>query len=72
MANNLKSDIINGAYAQMRISGITVAPGPRELTVSLRRLEGMANDLHARNVYSGYYFEEEPEINSPCGLDRKY
>ena len=72
MSDNLKSDIINGAYAQMRISGITVDPGPDELTVALRRLEGMANELHARNVYTGYYFEEEPDLTSPCGLDRKY
>ena len=72
MANNLKSDIINGAYAQMRISGITVDPGPTELTVALRRLEGLANELHGRNICPGYYFEEEPDITSPSGLDRKY
>jgi len=72
MSNDLKVDIINGAYSQMRISGITVDPGPDDLILALRRLEGMANELHGRNVCTGYYFEEEPDINSPSGLDKKY
>lgn len=72
MPNDLKVDIINGAYSQMRISGITVDPSPEDLTLALRRLEGMANELHGRNVCTGYYFEETPDINSPSGLDKKY
>lgn len=70
--DDLKIDIINGAYSQMRISGITVDPSPEDLTLALRRLEGMANELHGRNVCTGYYFEEEPDINSPSGLNKKY
>lgn len=72
MANNLKSDIIDGAYSQMRISGITVDPGASDLVLALRRLEGLASELCGRNVYTGYYFEEEPDITSPSGIDRKY
>jgi len=72
MSNDLKVDIINGAYSQMRISGITVDPSPEDLVLALRRLEGMANELHGRNVCTGYYFEEEPDINSPSGLNKKY
>jgi len=72
MANDLKIDIINGAYSQMRISGITVDPGPEALVLALRRLEGVANELEGRNVCTGYYFEEEPDVNSPSGLDKKF
>ena len=72
MPNNLKIDIINGAYSQLRISGITVDPGPDDLVLALRRLEGLANELQGRNVCTGYYFEEEPDVNAPCGLDKKY
>ena len=72
MANNLKSDIIDGAYSQMRISGITVDPGASDLVLALRRLDGLASELCGRKVYTGYYFEEEPDITSPSGIDRKY
>jgi len=72
MPNDLKIDIINGAYSQMRISGITVNPGPDDLTLALRRLEGMANELYGRNVCTGYYLEEDPDVNSPSGLESKY
>ena len=72
MPNDLKVDIINGAYSQLRISGITVDPSPEDLVLALRRLEGMANELYGRNVCTGYYLEETPDINSPSGLDKKY
>jgi len=72
MPNDLKGDLINGAYSQMRISGITVNPSPQDIALALRRLEGMANEFYARNVYSGYYLEEDPDVNSPCGLDKKF
>jgi hypothetical protein len=72
MPNNLKIDIINGAYSQMRVSGLTVNPSANDLVLALRRLEGLANELEGRNVCTGYYFEEDPDVNSPCGLDSKY
>ena len=72
MANDLKVDIINGAFSQMRISGITVDPSPEDLVLALRRLEGMANELYGRNVCTGYYLEETPDINAPSGLDKKF
>lgn len=72
MPNDLKGDIVNGAFSQMRISGITVEPGPSELTLALRRLESLANELYGRNVCTGYYLEDDPDLNTPCGLDRKY
>lgn len=72
MSNDLKGDIINGAYSQMRISGMTIIPGPDDMATALRRLENMANEFFARNIDAGYYFEEDPDVNSPCGLDKKF
>lgn len=72
MPNDLKIDIINGAYSQMRISGITVDPSAADLVLALRRLEGMANELYGRNICTGYYLEEDPDVNSPSGLDKKF
>lgn len=72
MANNLKIDLINGAFSQMRISGVTVDPSADDLVLALRRLESMANEFHGRNICTGYYFEEDPDINSPSGLDKKF
>lgn len=72
MPDDLKIDIINGAFSQMRISGITVDPSAEDLILALRRLESMAKELYGRNICTGYYFEEDPDINSPCGLDPKF
>ena len=72
MADNLKSDLINGAYSQMRISGLTVNPSSEDNALALRRLENMASEFYGRNICTGYYFEDAPDLNSPSGLDRKF
>ena len=69
---NLKSDIINGAYSQMRISGITVIPSASDNILALRRLEGMANEFLKRNICTGYQLEDTPNLNSPSGVDPAY
>lgn len=66
--NDLKSDIINGAFSKLRISGITVKPSPEELILGLRRLEGLALELYHKNIYTGYNFEDEPDLNSMSGI----
>lgn len=65
----LKSDIIEGAFSLLRISGITVEPSPEDNVTALRRLEDFANEMQGRNVCTGYYFEDVPDINSPAGLE---
>lgn len=68
----LKVDLINGAYSQMRISGITVQPSPGENKLALNRLEGMANEFLVRNICTGYQLEDNPDLNSPSGVDRAF
>ncbi len=67
-----KIDIINGAFSQMRISGLTVDPGPEDVAVALDRLEDMASEWLSRNVNVGYYFEDDPDPDSIFGVDRAY
>jgi hypothetical protein len=66
--NNLKSDIINGAFSLLRISGITSKPSAEDLALALGRLEGMARELYKKNIYTSYNFEDEPDLNSVSGV----
>jgi hypothetical protein len=65
---DLKVDRINGAYSQMRISGITVQPSAEDNVLALSRMEAMAHEFNARNICTGYNTEDEPDINSSSGL----
>jgi hypothetical protein len=69
MSQNLKVDRINAAYSKLRISGVTVDPTPEDLELALQELENM---MHEINISIGYNFEDEPDPNSPLGVDRKY
>lgn len=68
----LKIDIINDAYSQLRISGITVQPTPADVELALSRLESLAAELRSRNLDAGYMFEEVPDPNSPSGIPLEY
>lgn len=70
MPSNTKGDLINGAYSQLRISGITRNPTPEDLELALDRLEGMASQTPFSRT--GYAFEDEPDPNTPHNVPRKY
>lgn len=72
MAEYLKSDCINNAYQELRISGLTVQPQPNENVTALRKLEAMAAEFKNRNVCVGYNFEEAPDLNSSAGIPIEY
>jgi hypothetical protein len=67
-----KAEIINNAYSQMRISGLTVDPSPADITLALDRLESMAAEFEGRNIKSGYNLESTPDVNSEHNMLRKY
>lgn len=69
MPNNLKSDLINGAFSQLRISGMTINPNGDDLELALERLEDMASE--SPFCETGYYFEEDPDLNTPHNVPRK-
>lgn len=68
----LKSETINDAFSQLRISGLTVIASPANNATALRRLESMADELEGRNMCMGYNFEEVPDPNSQMGVARKF
>lgn len=67
-----KADTINGAYSQLRISGLTVNPSPNDVRVALDRLESMAAEFEGRDICLGYVFEDEPNPSTPTGVERAY
>ena len=65
----LKVDIINDAYAEMRMSGLTTQPTPKELEYALNKLDSMAAEWEKiRNICVGYNLENEPDPNSESGI----
>ena len=69
MSSILKGDIINLAYSKIRISGLTVQAVPEEIGLALVELEGMMAQYHKKTICLGYKFEDNPDVNSPSGLD---
>ena len=67
-----KVDIINGAFSELRISGLTVIPSPEDLDLALAKLEDMAAEFEANNICTGYAFEETPDLNTPHNMQRKF
>lgn len=63
-----KIDIIQDAYSQLRISGLTTMPTVEDLELALVRLEDMAAMWEADNVIVGYNFEQEPGPNESSGV----
>ena len=64
-----KVDIINDAYSQLRISGLTVNPTPEDIAVAQDRLENMMYQFEARNVIGNYTFEDDPDLNTIIHVD---
>jgi hypothetical protein len=72
MTGDTKGDILNRAFSALRISGITAVPSPEDLELGLMKLENMAAEFQARNVCTGYYFEDDPDPNTPHNMERKF
>ncbi len=68
----LKVEILNDAFSQMRINGLTRQPTPGDLELMLKRLENMAAEFNARNMDPGWNFEDEPDPNSVTNIQRAY
>lgn len=73
MPSFTKIEIVQDAYSQMRISGITVEPTPRDTATALNRLEDMmATYADGRALCVNYEFENEPIPTSEHGVDRAH
>jgi len=67
-----KIEVVKGAYSQVRISGLTIQPGPEDVELALERLETMMAELYSRNICLNYNFEEVPDANSETGVSRQF
>jgi hypothetical protein len=65
MSTTRKLDVINDAYAELRISGLTVMPDPTDLVLALNRFEAMmAEWFTIRNINIGYNFQDAPTFTA--------
>ncbi len=65
-----KVELINSAYSQLRISGLTINPTPEDTETALWRLEDMMAEYWGRTLNFNYNFEEEPTATAASGVDR--
>lgn len=68
----LKSDLINGAYSQLRISGLTVSPSPANNATAISRLESMMHEWRGIGYDIGYNFTETPNTGDDANVDLKF
>lgn len=68
----LKADMINGAYSQIRISGITSQPTPEDLTLALGKMEQMAAEYEGRNICLSYNLQDNPDPNESHNVSKKH
>lgn len=68
-----KIDVINAAYQELRISGLTAAPSPANIQMALNRLEWMMAELFQQwNLNIGYNFEATPATTSQTNVPLPY
>lgn len=72
MAAQIKSDVINGAYGQLRISGLTVNPTPEDITTALKRLENMAAEFDARNICTSFNIQDAPDPSDLTNVEQMF
>lgn len=68
----LKISLIQDAYSQIEVSGLTRKPTPDDISLALSRLEGMAAELAGRNICVGYNFTSPPDPNDEAGIELQF
>ena len=72
MPTKTKGDIVNRAFAWLRISGLTKIVQPQEMEAGLDVLEGMAYELDSRNICTSFVFEDVPDPATESGIDNAF
>lgn len=72
MPTKTKGEIVNKAFAWLRISGLTKKVQPQEMEAALDVLEGMAYELDSRNICTSFTFEDNPDPNTESGIDNAF
>lgn len=72
MPTKTKGEIVNRAFAWLRISGLTKIVQPQEMEAGLDVLEGMAYELDSRNICTSFNFEDTPDPNTESGINNAF
>ena len=67
-----KDDLLNGAFDELRISGLTANPTPKERQSALLKMEEIAAEYESRNICINYLFEEAPNPSSSSGINIQF
>jgi len=67
-----KDDILNGAFDELRISGLTVSATPKEKQQALTKMEDMAAEYESRSICINYLFEDRPDPSSSSGIGAQF
>lgn len=63
-----KGSIVDEAFEEIRISGLTIQASPNEIERGLNKLESMAAEWEARNICAGYNFTEQPDPDDVANI----
>ena len=63
----LKGDLVQGAYEQLKIWGLTVSAVPEETQLALKRLNGMLLHWESKGIYLGWVVGDDSP-NDESGL----
>jgi hypothetical protein len=67
-----KDDLLIGAFDELRISGLTVDPTPKEKEKALIKMEEMAAEYESRNICINYLFEDQPDPSTTSGIPPQF
>lgn len=64
-----KIQIVNGAFLEVRVSGITAGPAPEDIEIGLYALEDL---MHSQRLPIPYVFEDVPDPNTESGIPNEF
>jgi hypothetical protein len=67
-----KADLVNGAYEEIRISGLTAQPGPEDVRFALDLLEDMMASFFKKGIDVGYNFQDLPDPADKHNIPREH
>lgn len=67
-----KGDIVSGAYAQLRISGLTINASNEDVIAALDVLEDMAAEFEESSICLNWVFEDNPDPSTESGVQRSF
>lgn len=64
-----KGDLVADCFSMLLRTGVTIQSSTDDNELALNRLEDIMAELESRNMITGYNFEDNPQPDSPSGLE---